>query len=389
MKPFFGLYIHWPFCISKCPYCDFNSHVQTSIDIQAWQDAYLVELERLWQETSDKELRTIYFGGGTPSLMPPALAGSLIEKAYALWGTSPHVEITLEANPNSIEIHKLRDFKAAGINRVSIGVQSFIEEDLLFLKRAHSREEAISAIKMAAPLFDRHSFDLIYARPHQSVQAWEKELSFALSLAQDHLSLYQLTIESHTAFYTQFHRGDFTLPDEDLATDLYLATHARLQEFNMVGYEVSNFAKPGSESQHNLLYWRYDDYAGIGPGAHGRLTIAHQKRASQAYRSPQTWLTKVKEGSGTQEIRPIEAHEQIQEMLMIGLRLREGISRQAFEKKFHKTLEEIIPSSSLKPLLQEQLMERDEISIRCTLKGLLKLNAILKYLFPRLVCDTP
>lgn len=377
----FGLYIHWPFCVSKCPYCDFNSHIQSGIDSQVWQSAYLTELARLADTLGPRPLQTIYFGGGTPSLMPPSLVAALIDTACQYWPAAPDLEITLEANPNSVEISKLAGFKAAGVNRISLGIQALDDEALHFLKRAHSRTEAIVAIEAAASTFSRYSFDLIYARPHQTVQAWESELAFALSLAQDHLSLYQLTIEPNTPFYTQFHRGDFTLPDEDLGTDLYLATQAQLASYDMFSYEISNFSKRGSESRHNLIYWNYEDYAGVGPGAHGRLILDGHKCATRQFRAPQTWLDKVRAGSGTQELTPIPLSDQIREALMMGLRLESGIERARFEEKFGVMPESLFVPLGLSALMDEGLMTCTPTHLRCTMTGRLRLNGVLTHLF--------
>lgn len=376
----FGLYIHWPFCVSKCPYCDFNSHLQTAIDEEQWTKSYMNELNRLHDLIGDRELKTIYFGGGTPSLMPVKIAQKIIATALSLWRHSDP-EITLEANPQSVEVDKLSAFKDAGINRVSIGVQSLNEQDLQFFKRAHSVSEAIKAIEMAHKLFKRYSFDLIYARPQQTQQSWREELRLALSFAQDHISLYQLTIEPNTKFFTQFNRGDFSLPSEDLSTDLYLATVEELEKVGMYAYEISNFAKPGSESQHNLIYWRYEDYAGIGPGAHGRLTLDSKKYATQQYLTPKAWLQHTHMESGTEKILDVGHIDQIKEALMMGLRLAEGISKTSFVAQFGVTFESLFEEKIIQSLLQEKLLIIDSKSIKCSWDGRLKLNSLLQYLF--------
>ncbi len=275
----FGLYIHWPFCESKCPYCDFNSHVRKTIDEDIWEKALLTELDYVGHQTKDRLLTSVFFGGGTPSLMPAKTVQKLIEALSMYWSLDPNLEITLEGNPNSIEVQKYKDFKAAGINRVSVGIQSLHQESLTFLGRLHTAEEAKRALDITTTLFDRSSFDLIYALPHQTLKQWEEELTSALEFAQGHLSLYQLIIEPGTAFYTQHQRGDFQLPSEDLSADMYDFTRNIVAQQGYEDYEVSNYAKPGQECRHNLLYWEYDDYGCIGPGAHGRMTLDHKKMA--------------------------------------------------------------------------------------------------------------
>ncbi|MBL8665802.1 MAG: coproporphyrinogen III oxidase, partial [Candidatus Odyssella sp.] len=277
--PGFALYVHWPFCLSKCPYCDFNSHVRERVEEARWQRAYLAELERAAAETPGRVVTSVFFGGGTPSLMPPETAAAILARIRALWPVAPDAEITLEANPGAAEAARFRAFRAAGVNRLSIGVQALDDAALKFLGRRHVAAEALAAVERAAGIFPRYSFDLIYARPGQSVAAWREELARALRFAGDHLSVYQLTIEPGTAFHTAHARGDFALPDEDTAADLYEATRDLLGAAGLAAYEISNHARPGGESRHNLAYWRYADYAGIGPGAHGRLTLGDAKVA--------------------------------------------------------------------------------------------------------------
>lgn len=318
-----SLYIHWPFCVSKCPYCDFNSHIRQSIDENLWQQAYTLEMERYAQLTGPRTLKTIFFGGGTPSLMNPRMVEGILETANRLWPFSNSIEITLEANPNSVEVEKFQTIAHAGINRVSIGIQSFNQRDLKFLGRSHSVDEGKKAIETGQKVFNNVSFDLIYARPNQSVEAWQNELQEALAFKTPHLSLYQLTIEPGTAFYHQHARGDFTLPDEDIAATLYELTRDLCAQKGLDDYEISNYALPGFESQHNLAYWRYHDYVGIGPGAHGRITVNNNKFATRQYRAPQTWIEKACNTSASHEFTPLTLEEQADEMLLMGLRLKE------------------------------------------------------------------
>lgn len=328
-----GLYVHWPFCVSKCPYCDFNSHVRASIDEGLWKKALMLELETASRELKHHKLSSIFFGGGTPSLMAPATVEAVIQKAFDLWGEN-QIEITLEANPNSIEANKFSDFKAAGVNRVSIGVQSLINEQLKFLGRAHGKEEAINAIKLAAKIFNRYSFDLIYARPEQTIAQWKNELEEALQYTDSHMSLYQLTIEPGTSFYTRHKRGEIQIPDDDLAADMYFATAEIMDKAGLASYEVSNYAKPGQESQHNLIYWRYQDFLGVGPGAHGRITINGEKVAEKRIRGPELWIESVTNlGHGTDERIILNHEDQFAEWLMMGLRLKEGVDQQTLLNK--------------------------------------------------------
>src|SRR5437764_4012364 len=290
-----AIYIHWPFCRSKCPYCDFNSHVRDSIDADRWTRALLRDLDRQAELAPEREVVSIFFGGGTPSLMPPATVAALIERVKRHWPTAPDLEITLEANPNSAEAERFAGFAAAGVSRLSLGVQAFDPAALQFLGRRHDRAEALAAIARARDHFPRYSFDLIYARPGQSVAAWEDELGEALALAGTHLSLYQLTIEPGTAFGNRAERGESLAADEDTAATLFEVTQQRLAEAGMPAYEISNHARPGAECRHNLAYWRYEDYLGIGPGAHGRATRGGGKIATQQRRVPEAWLAAVEE----------------------------------------------------------------------------------------------
>ncbi|MEX0328225.1 MAG: radical SAM family heme chaperone HemW [Ruegeria sp.] len=322
----FGLYVHWPFCEAKCPYCDFNSHVSRNIDQKQWLECYLSELKRSAAETPDRVLNTIFFGGGTPSLMNPDTVAAVIDEARALWRPANNMEITLEANPGSVEAGRFAAYRDAGVNRISMGVQALNDEDLRRLGRIHTVAEARAAFDIARACFDRVSFDLIYARQHQTLDAWQAELSEALSMAVDHLSLYQLTIEDGTAFGDRYAVGKLRgLPEDDCAADMYLATQEICEAHGLPGYEISNHARPGAESQHNLVYWRYGDYVGIGPGAHGRITRNGQKFATETHLAPQRWLNAALNGSGEKSLAPLTREEQGSEYLMMGMRILEGL----------------------------------------------------------------
>lgn len=370
-----ALYIHWPFCASKCPYCDFNSHVRDQIDLQAWHHAYLKELRRHRDLVGPRTIQSIFFGGGTPSLMPPSLVDSILTEIARLWPLSPGTEITLEANPNSVEVDNFRALAQAGINRVSLGIQALQQADLDFLGRLHSAEEGIRAIETAQQCFQRVSFDLIYARPHQTVAAWQAELSQALAFGTEHLSLYQLTIEPGTAFATRYARGDFILPTDDLAADLYELTATLTSQAGLLNYEISNYARVGCESQHNLAYWTYQDYAGIGPGAHGRLTLNGVRHATKQYRAPETWLRQVAEkGDGFDELFTLSAQEQASEMLLMGLRLN-----QPFEvQRLPCAEDEVLDPAGIERLVKANLITYDGNTMQISPQGRLCLNEILR-----------
>jgi len=377
----FGIYVHWPFCASKCPYCDFNSHVADTIDHHEWRNAYKSEIAYYADMAKGRTVTSIFFGGGTPSLMEPETAQLVIDEVAKHWTLSSDCEITLEANPTSVEIDKFRSFRGAGVNRVSIGVQSLKEDDLKFLGRRHDASQARRAIDDAAKIFDRYSFDLIYARPDQTPQGWEAELREALALARDHLSLYQLTIEKGTPFYMQHERGDFRIPEEDVAGELYEVTQTILSEVGMPAYEVSNHARPGQESRHNLTYWRYTDYAGIGPGAHGRLTVDGVKQATRGHRAPDIWLERVKaNGYGGHDLEPLSHRERLVECLMMGMRLREGIPVSRLEEEGGNTVAALLPMGKIKALQGEGLLQFDGRTITPTKEGLQRLNGMLAYL---------
>ena len=377
----FGIYIHWPFCLSKCPYCDFNSHVHDTIDHDAWLQSYLREIDHAASLTQNRIVETVFFGGGTPSLMKPETVAAIVDRIRTSWRQGNDVEITLEANPTSVEADKFRAFKEAGINRVSLGIQSLRETDLKFLGRTHDTTQARQAIETAASTFDRFSFDLIYARPNQSAEDWKAELNEALDLAVGHLSVYQLTIEQGTPFYVQYQRGEFRIPDQELAADLYDVTQDILEARGLPAYEVSNHAREGEASRHNLIYWRYGDYAGIGPGAHGRLTLPDGKVATRAHRAPDIWLKQVAEqGHGWHQPEAISRSQRVLEALMMGLRLHEGVPLQRLRDEYNGDPFDVIERKKLQTLIDEGLMIDDKETLRTTPQGLKRLNGVLGYL---------
>jgi putative oxygen-independent coproporphyrinogen III oxidase len=324
----FGVYLHWPFCAAKCPYCDFNSHVRfTPPDEARYIAAFTRELTHFKSLTGERVLNSIFFGGGTPSLMSPYTVEALITLVTTLWPAAPDLEITLEANPTSVEAMRFQAYRSAGVNRVSMGIQALNDVDLKFLGRMHSAKEAMAAIDVAQKTFPRFSFDLIYARPNQSLAAWQAELQQAISLGTSHLSLYQLTIEEGTPFYALHKAKKFTMPHEDLARDFYDLTQDYTAKAGLPAYEVSNHARLGEESRHNLIYWRMQDYVGAGAGAHGRITNAKGRFATSTHKSPEAWLKAVENfGQGLNEFTPLLPEEVDDETLLMGLRLREGLA---------------------------------------------------------------
>jgi putative oxygen-independent coproporphyrinogen III oxidase len=373
-----ALYIHWPFCLAKCPYCDFNSHVREVLPQARFRAALLRELEWEAARLGRRPLRSIFFGGGTPSLMEPETVGSLIAQARALFAPEPDLEITLEANPTSIEAGRFAGYRAAGVNRISVGIQSLDEADLKRLGRQHSVAQAIAALEIGRRIFPRLSFDLIYARPGQTEAAWRAELAQALDLAADHLSLYQLTIEPGTVYEGLHRRGEILLPDAETAASLYEATAEEASRFGLAPYEVSNYARPGSESRHNLTYWRYGDYIGIGPGAHGRLSLAEGLTATRRHRAPEIWADRVEtQGHGSGQDVIVTPAEQAQEMLLMGLRLTEGISAARFEARTGMPLPDAIDPSMLPALVEEGYLVQEGDRLRATPAGRLRLDALL------------
>jgi oxygen-independent coproporphyrinogen-3 oxidase len=375
----FGLYLHWPFCEAKCPYCDFNSHVARSIDQKAWRDGYLSELARAASETKGRVLNAVFFGGGTPSLMDPETVADIISAIRGHWPTANDLEITLEANPSSVEAGRFAAFRQAGVNRISMGIQALNDADLKRLGRLHSVDEAYAAFDIARSNFERVSFDLIYGRQNQTCEAWETELKQALTLAIDHVSLYQLTIEKGTAFGDRYARGSLLgLPDEDLGADMYQLTQEVCDANGMPSYEVSNHARDGAQSRHNLIYWRYGDYIGIGPGAHGRLTIDGTKWATECFSNPKRWLDGVSSGDTERGRELLSRQEQATEFLLMGLRLKEGISLDRFTALNGTE----VSQGTLEHLTNIGMIQVDGSRLTVTNQGFMVLNAVIEALLP-------
>lgn len=369
----FGVYVHWPFCLAKCPYCDFNSHVSASVDQDQWRTALVAEVRAAKALTGPRTVDTVFFGGGTPSLMPAETVGAIIEAIDAEWGLAEGAEVTLEANPTSVEAVRFRGYASAGVNRVSMGVQALNDPDLKALGRMHSAAEARGAFDVARSVFSRVSFDLIYARQGQSLQAWEVELAEALAMAIDHLSLYQLTIEQGTRFGDLAARGRLRdLPDDDLSADMYALTQDITAGAGMLAYEISNHARPGAESRHNRIYWRYGDYAGIGPGAHGRLTLDGARWGAVTPRDPAAWL----KTAGQFEWEAVPNSDAASELLMMGLRLAEGVDRGRYERLAGASLDD----AAIRELVSDGFLEAGCDRIKATLKGRPVLNALLRRL---------
>ena len=373
-----ALYIHWPFCLAKCPYCDFNSHVRDAIPQARFAAALRTELAWEAARLGRRTLGSIFFGGGTPSLMEPATAAALIEDATRLFDPVGNMEITLEANPTSVEAGRLAAFRDAGVNRASLGVQSLDPAALAMLGRQHSAHQAVAALEVARRIFPRLSFDLIYARPGQTMAAWQDELHRALDLAADHLSLYQLTIEPGTAFEALHRRGEIVLPDSDDAAGLYVATAEAALRHGLLQYEVSNYALAGSESRHNLAYWRYGDYAGIGPGAHGRITLDGALTATRRHRAPEPWAERVeRDGHGSTQEEVVPSADRAREMLLMGLRLAEGIDEGRFAMRTGVALEDAIDLETLQRAENEGYLVRSGGRLTATDEGRLRLDALL------------
>ena len=373
MEPL-ALYIHWPFCVSKCPYCDFNSHVRAQVDAAAWRQALLADLAHEAALLPGRRLASIFFGGGTPSLMPPAIVEALIDAATRHWQPAGDIEITLEANPSSVEAANFNAFAQAGVNRVSLGLQALDDAALRFLGRAHDVREALAALEVAQANFSRVSFDLIYALPGQGLDAWAAELERALGFGTDHLSLYQLTIEQGTRFASLHARGALTMPDEDTAADLFALTQAMTGAAGRPAYEVSNHARPGSESRHNLIYWRYGDYAGIGPGAHGRRLDT----ATVRHRKPENWLAAVgRAGHGIVEQTHLPPEERVREALLMGLRLAEGIDLAGLAARTGVAARDMISDQARQRLEGHGLIDSRNDRLAVTAQGMPVLNAII------------
>jgi oxygen-independent coproporphyrinogen-3 oxidase len=379
----FGLYVHWPFCQSKCPYCDFNSHVAERIDQKRWLQAYLAEIDRLGRDTSGHRLRSVFFGGGTPSLMDPDTVFAILDRVRTTWAVANDWEVTLEANPGSVEAGKFRAFRAAGVNRLSMGVQALNDADLKRLGRLHTAADAIAAFDIARACFDRVSFDLIYARQDQTPEDWTQELTRALDMAIDHLSLYQLTIEDGTAFGDRHARGGLKgLPDEDRSVTLYEITQDLCSSAGLHAYEISNHSRAGAQSEHNLIYWRGGDYAGVGPGAHGRLTLAGQRWATEALKQPSGWLEAVeKRGTGELPREEITSSARAQEYVLMSMRLAEGLDTARLEAISGYAL----TSAAIAELSALNLIVSGSGRVKATAQGRMILNSVIR----RLTEDLP
>jgi oxygen-independent coproporphyrinogen-3 oxidase len=374
-----ALYIHWPFCLAKCPYCDFNSHVRDSVDHAAWEAALLADLRFEAELAGGEQLDSIFFGGGTPSLMPSALVARLLAEAEKLWGFAPDIEITLEGNPSSVEAKNYADLAAAGVNRASLGLQALDDSTLKFLGRLHGVKEGLKAVETAQQVFQRVSIDLIYARPNQTAADWQLELAKALALGTDHLSLYQLTIEPGTRFETMVRKGEFAPLDDDACADLFGLTREQTEAAGLPAYEISNHARLGQESRHNLTYWRYQDYVGIGPGAHGRrggeATVRHKK--------PENWLAAVAaNGHGIAESRKLDTREQAAEAMLMGLRLREGINVTDMAARFGLAKHALLDPAKAAFYLGQGLVWQNADRVGVTEAGMPLLDALLGELIP-------
>jgi putative oxygen-independent coproporphyrinogen III oxidase len=377
-----ALYIHWPFCISKCPYCDFNSHVRERVDQQVWLDALLADMAHEAALTPGRKLSSVFFGGGTPSLMPPATVAALSAAAERHWGFEPGVEITLEANPSSVEAARFADLAAAGVNRVSLGLQALDDATLAFLGRAHSVDESLQALDTAQRYFGRVNIDLIYARPDQTPAQWAAELARGIGLGATHMSLYQLTIEPGTRFATDVAKRQWIPLDDDDAADLFELTRVTTEAAGLPAYEISNHARPGEESRHNLIYWRYQDYVGIGPGAHGRRL----GQATQRHKKPENFLSAVsRNGHGLQIEDVLDPATQAMESLLMGLRLREGVDISALSARFTIDSGDLLDWKAVDKLMALGFVHRDMWTIHVTAKGFPLLDAIL----PQIVAIEP
>ena len=376
-----GIYFHWPFCLAKCPYCDFNVHVQAQIDHAAWRAAYIKAIQYYAKIMPGREVVSVFFGGGTPSLMEPETVKAVIDEIKKHWPMTGDAEITLEANPTSVETGKFEAFRKAGVNRVSLGVQSINDDDLRFLGRKHDAAQAIAAIQTADKIFERFSFDLIYARPKQTMDAWTEELSRALELAKGHMSLYQLTIERSTPFFYDHAQGKFKMPDDAKGADFYALTQNIMEKAALPMYEVSNHAARGQESRHNLIYWQYGDYIGIGPGAHGRLTIDGVKNATREHYAPDIWLQKMQsDGFAHHPFEKVSPIGRFAEAMMMGLRLRDGVSIEKLEDEGQSPFHELVYTDNVQKIADEGWIIQDGDNLRMTREGMLRLNSIVPFI---------
>lgn len=367
------IYIHWPFCLSLCPYCDFNSHIASTIDHSSWLRAYKCELDQNKELLKDENISSIFFGGGTPSLMDPVIIRGIIDHIGSIAQLDKNIEITLEANPTSSEYNKFKSFREAGINRISVGIQSFIDADLKALGRKHSATEAIEAVKMAKSVFDRYSFDIIYTRENQTLDSWKDELSRIMELASGHISLYQLTIEKATPFYSMQQRGELILPENEIAADMYQHSLDYLRSLGYKRYEISNFAKEGNECKHNLAYWNYNNYLGIGPGAHSRISFDGKEiTAIMNYHKPDKWMNLLEENKSPVQTKTIlNNNELIEEIVMMNLRLEEGMTSNKLEKYLSLNFEDILNKEELDKFIDAGFVEYDKYNLTLTDKGMM------------------
>jgi putative oxygen-independent coproporphyrinogen III oxidase len=377
-EPDFGIYVHWPFCKAKCPYCDFNSHVRHhDVDAMSFAKALTAELKWFADITPGRKVSSVFFGGGTPSLMPPAAVAEVIDQIAKLWPIAETVEITLEANPTSVEAENFRGYRSAGVNRVSVGVQALNEADLKALGRQHTPDEALKAFRLAVKVFPRVSFDLIYARPQQTLDSWREELKRALGEQEGHMSLYQLTIEPGTAYFDLQAKGSLIVPDEDRATDMFELTQELTEKHGLNAYEVSNHASEGQESRHNLLYWRYGEYVGVGPGAHARIAAGENRRAIVMEKYPETWRENVRtKGHGIAEDTLVAPIDQAKEYLIMGLRIAEGIDLTRYENLSGRPMD----PAKIAGLKSLGLIKREGSRLMATTQGRRLLNAVISEL---------
>lgn len=374
----FAIYVHWPFCRVKCPYCDFNVHIKRDVDHDRWRRALCAELDHFAGETEGRTVGSVYFGGGSPSLMTAATVAAVLDRVVARWTPAPDIEVTLEANPDPDDVGRLAGYRAAGVGRLSLGIQSLDDRALAFLGRAHDRAGALDALEAARRCFERLSFDLIYARPGQDAEGWRRELAEAVARAGEHISLYQLTIEPGTAFGAAHKRGRLPMPGDEVTGRLYEITQAVLSRAGFDAYEISNHARPGGQSRHNLAYWHYQDYLGIGPGAHGRLTVQGSKSATRQFRNPVRWLEAVESlGHGTEERTALTPEARGEEMLMVGLRLAEGVGRERFRAETGTALDDFLDSGRLAALTDGGFLDADGQRLRATAAGRQRLDAVL------------
>lgn len=372
-----GVYVHWPFCLSKCPYCDFNSHVAETVDHDRWRAALVRELTTLAGRVGRRRVESVFFGGGTPSLMAPDTVAAVLDTVRGSFRIANDLEVTLEANPTSVETGRLDGFRDAGVNRVSLGVQALDDDVLRFLGRTHSAADALAAVTSARDRFERVSFDLIYARPEQSPESWRRELAAALAHAAGHLSLYQLTIEPTTPFHSLHARGAFRLPDEDAAAVLWEITQETLEAAGMPAYEVSNHARPGQECRHNMVYWSYRDYVGVGPGAHGRLAEGGRKVATRTHRAPSIWLQRVETaGHALVDDRMLDADEMLVEAALTGLRLAGGLPRARWLALFGRGPEDLFDTATIELLVDGGFLKLDAEGLRASSAGRARLDAV-------------